>query len=175
MLDQLVNERYARLLSYARLMTNSREDAEDAVHDALISVFSRHRRFDGIDACEGYVRRAIASRAIDEHRRRGRERKALVTLRSDADQLLESIEWQLAEGSALHQALARLTPRERACVTMRFVDQLTVDETARALSLATGSVKRYVYDGIAKLNFYLGTQQDDAEPVPVLEQGGRRW
>lgn len=172
-LERLVAERYGRLVSYARLLTNSRADAEDAVHEALISTFSRPRRFDNVDACEGYVRRAIASRAMDGHRKRSREARALVTLRSDARQHVAAVETSLAEADALHRALAGLSPRERACVTLRFVDHLSVDETARALSLATGTVKRYVSDGIAKLNAALGTDQDNAEPVAIIVQGGR--
>lgn len=164
LLERLVAERYSRLVSYARIMMRERADAEDAVHEALIAVFSRPRSFDSLDACEAYVRRAIATRSIDEHRRRGRERAVLVTLRSDATQTVNAADFGHADADALASALALLSPRERACVTLRFVDHLSVAETAQALSLAQGSVKRYVSDGIAKLNATLGTHQADAEP-----------
>lgn len=176
MLERLVSERYGRLLSYARLLLPERADAEDVVHEALIATFSRTRRFDSIEACEGYVRRAVATRAIDEHRRRGRERKALVSLRSDALETQASPEQSVVDVTSLTKALATLSPRERACVTLRFVDHLSVAETASVLSLAPGTVKRYVSDGIAKLNEQLGTSQqlEELDAIDVVSTGGAR-
>lgn len=173
-LERLVAERYGRLVSYARLMVTNQADAEDAVHDALIATFSKVRRFDDLNSCEAYVRRSIATRVIDGHRRRGREAKALVTLRSDATGFVAPPDQAVSDAHTLAGALAGLSPRERACVTLRFVDHLSVEETAAALSLAKGTVKRYVSDGIAKLNAALGTSQDDAEPSRIHVTGGGR-
>ncbi len=176
MLERLVTERYGRLLSYARLLMPERADAEDVVHEALIATFSRTRRFDHLDACESYVRRAIASRGIDEHRRRGRERRAVVSLRSDALETVASPEQSVVDVTSLTQALATLSPRERACVTLRFVDHMSVAETAAVLSLAQGTVKRYVSDGIAKLNAQLGTAQatDEVTVIDVISRESAR-
>jgi DNA-directed RNA polymerase specialized sigma24 family protein len=54
-------------------------------------------------------------------------------------------------------ALATLAPRERTCIVLRYVEHLSIRETAEVLDLSEGSVKRYVSDGIAKLNGLLGT------------------
>ena len=44
-----------------------------------------------------------------------------------------------------------LTPRERAVVVLRYYADLSETETAAALGLAVGSVKRYAADALAKL------------------------
>ena len=55
------------------------------------------------------------------------------------------------------RALAALSPRERACVVLRQMEDLSVVETASALGLSEGAVKRYTSDGLARLNAALGS------------------
>ena len=57
--------------------------------------------------------------------------------------------------------LERLSPRERACVVLRYYEDRSVDETAKELGIAPGSVKRYVSDAMAKLRTQIATE--DAE------------
>ncbi len=166
-LERLVRERYGRLLAYARLLQPELADAEDAVHEAILATFGRRRSFPTLDHCEAYVRRAIATRTIDEHRRRARHRRLLVTLRSDADADVPGPAESHADRSQLADAMATLSPRERACVALRFVEHLSTAETAAQLGLAQGTVKRYVSDGVAKLNAALGTSDEAVELVDI--------
>jgi RNA polymerase sigma-70 factor (ECF subfamily) len=57
-------------------------------------------------------------------------------------------------------ALAELPPRERACIVLRFYDDLTVPQIAERLGLAQGTVKRYLADASARLAQLLDTQAD---------------
>ena len=64
---------------------------------------------------------------------------------------------------AVTEALAHLSPRERACVVLRHFDDLTVADIASELSLSTGATKRYLSDGAAKLRTLLDLPPDDDE------------
>jgi len=64
-------------------------------------------------------------------------------------------------------ALQTLSARQRACVVLRHVDDLSVEQTASALGLSAGAVKRYTSDGAARLQAALGTRVDDEDTVPV--------
>jgi len=81
-----------------------------------------------------------------------------------------------ARFATVEQALASQSPRERACVVLRHMEDLSVRETAQLLRLSEGAVKRYVSDGVASLNAALGTATDDDEVVPVhrVSAGGAR-
>ncbi len=68
-LDEVVRERYPRLVARAVLMTGSVAQAEDLVQEALISTFAGRARFESVAQAEAYVRRAIVSRSIDAGRR----------------------------------------------------------------------------------------------------------
>ena len=74
----------------------------------------------------------------------------------------------------VQRALATLSPRERACVVLRYYDDCTVQQVAVQLGIADGTVKRYLSDAAAKLAAQLGTERDDlteADAVPVLPTG----
>ena len=79
-LQQLVAERYARLLARALLLTSSRADAEDLVQDALVATFTSRARFRAVEPAEQYVRCAIATRYLNRLRSGSREQAALTEI-----------------------------------------------------------------------------------------------
>ena len=56
----------------------------------------------------------------------------------------------------VHRALKVLSPRQRACVVLRFYEDLTVPAIANKLSLSSGTVKRHLFDAIGRLEETLG-------------------
>ena len=171
MLEQLVDERYQRLVARAMLLVPSRHDAEDLVQDALVATFGGRARFRSIGEAEQYVRLAITSRSVDRARRGARESDALTRVAGLPDQVVEEPALPGLPGE-LKSALARLSPRQRACVMLRHLDDLSVRETASALGLSEGAVKRYVSDGVAILNRVLGTTSSPGRTRPARSHGG---
>ena len=172
-LDTLVRERGPALVRYAALLTGGVADAEDLVQEALVRSFSQGRPLREPAAAEGYVRRAILSIYLDGYRRRRRW--------SDVRHLLvrddEAAGPETASGDRVDvaQALATLRPRLRACVVLRFFDDLTVPEIARRLGLSDGTVKRYLSDAIDALEGVLGPLPDaETTDVTLIETGSRR-
>lgn len=153
LLEQLARERYGRLLSLAMLVAPDRSRAADLVQDALVATFSGRARLGSLAEAEAYVRRAIVTRSSNERRSAGAERRALarVAARPEAPPPSEVMD------PAVLAALRALPPRERACVVLRHVEDLSVSDTARALGVSEGAVKRYTSDGVAALNALLGT------------------
>ncbi|WP_062209671.1 RNA polymerase sigma factor [Demequina oxidasica] len=174
MLTRLLDERYSALVGYAVVVTGARPDAEDAVHDALISVFSRRRKFQSLQHAEGYVKRAIASRYIDSKRsgasRAARELRSYVR---DTPRVAPAPEDQASGDAALVAAMRSLAPRVRACVALRYLADQSIVETARALGLSDGAVKRYTADGLAALSTQLGTDVTAPETAEVITGGTR--
>jgi len=172
MLERLVYERHRALIAYAYLLTRDVGDAEDLVQDSLVATFSGRARFESIGHAESYVRRAIASRFVDLSRKRTRERARVdrVEIRGAS----EGLEAETIGRVDVASALAELPPRVRACVALRFLADQSTNETAEALRLSQGAVKRYVSDGIRALNAMLGTVVTDEERAPVRPAGGVR-
>jgi len=167
LLEQVVRERYPALLARAMLLVRERHTAEDLVQDAVVSTFSGRARFTSADHAEAYVRRAIVSRFVDGTRRRGRESVALE--RVAAEPVTPGVEpADRGLPADLRAALATLAPRERACVVLRHLDDLSVRETAAVLGLSEGAVKRYVSDGVRALSALLDVHVAPDDTAPVL-------
>lgn len=150
----LVRDRGDALLRYAVLLTGNPDDAADLVQDALVRTFGRLRNGFSVQSAEAYVRRAIANAAMDRGRRRMRWRRIapLALTPTETAPASDAADTRL---DASH-ALERLSPRERACVVLRFYDDLLVDDVARTLGISPGSVKRYLSDAMGKLADVLG-------------------
>lgn len=173
MLEVVARERYPHLVARALLLTRSRADAEDLVQDALVATFGGRARFDSPAQAEQYVRRAIVSRFVDRTRKDTRERAALDHVAHEAS-LAAADEGGGLPGS-VESALGLLSPRQRACVVLRHLEDLSVHETARVLGLSEGSVKRYVADGMTTLTRVLGASAPpERTPVVLVEKEERR-
>jgi len=162
--DELATERYPALLAYAAAFTGQRSTAEDLVQEAMVRTFSSPRRLTSAAHAEHYVRRAIASVFIDDARREKLFRRTAHRLVGDplgGDHAPET-----DARDAVADALATLTPQVRACVVLRYYDDLTVAQVADRLHLALGTVKRYLHDGGEALRDALGADPD-AERVDV--------
>ena len=160
MLDELAAQRRGRLLAFATMIAGA-SSADDLVQEAVIATFSRNRGFTSVGQAERYVRRAIATRYVDSVRREqaGKRAERRAADRDVAPDALAGVD----SGSAVDTTLALLPPRVRACIVLRFVEDLSVRETAAQLGLSEGAVKRYVSDGLALLNQRLGTSETLAD------------
>lgn len=157
-LDELVRTRAPALVGYAYLLCGDRREAEDLVQDALVKTFSRGRGGLDVHNVEGYVRRAVLTTYLDGFRRR--RRWAAVRHLVGSDESGPGPETGAVDRIDVAAALDGLSPRERACVVLRFYEDLTVPDIADALALSQGSVKRYLSDGVRRMEDLLG-------PMPV--------
>lgn len=147
--QRLVAERGEALTRYAFYVCGSREDAADLVQDALVKTFGRLRNGFTIDSAEAYVRRAILNSWVDRSRRSTRWRRIahLNAVPEIEDAATADTEARLD----LHEELRKLSPRERACLVLRYYEDLKVDDIAATLELSSGTVKRYLSDGLSKM------------------------
>lgn len=163
LLEQVMRERAPRLLAYAAMLTGDDAEAHDVLQDALVRSFSRGRRFDHVNQAEAYVRRAIPSVVIDRSRKFRPEPRPsddaphIAAPAADPDAVMD-----------VRSALRELSPRERACIVLRFYDDLTVRQIADHLGLADGTVKRYLSDASARLATLLGADVDLRDENTVL-------
>ena len=157
--EDVLRSRYSALVAHATFVSGARDGAEDLVHDAFIATFSRVRPFPNAIAAEAYVRRAIVTKYLDRAKASSRARQATERLGA---QPVHVPDVSAGVGGDVADVLVGLSPRERACVTLRYIDQLSTAETAHALGLAEGSVKRYLADASRKVAA-LVTQEGGAQ------------
>lgn len=156
---RLVEERGAAMTRYAYLVSGSRDDAADLVQDALVKTFGRLRNGFSISSAEAYVRRTILNTYLDAGRRTSRWRK-IAHLQAVPEQQ-EPADAETESRIDMRAQLLKLTPRERACIVLRYYEDLKVDDIADELEISSGAVKRYLSDGLARMAIELS--DDPAE------------
>ncbi len=140
--EEFVVARRGALLRTAYLLTGDPHDAEDLVQSALVKVVPKWRRIQNHP--EPYVRKVLARESVSRWRaRRWRE----VT----TDTVPETIQHDSTDRISLLEDLRRLSPRQRAVLVLRYLDDLTEADTAAALGISVGSVKSYARDALASL------------------------
>ena len=138
-----------RLRHSARLLTGDDSRAEDLLQTALARTYLHWDRIRAEDPT-AYVRRVLYTAHVDWWRRRWRHEYPTGEL-PDVAAAAGDLADRAAERDRLRGALARLTPRERAVVVLRFYEDLGERETAAVLGMAVGTVKSTCSRALAKL------------------------
>jgi RNA polymerase sigma-70 factor (sigma-E family) len=141
--EAYMSARQPSLLRTAYLLTGDHHLAEDLVQAALVQAARHWERIE--TSPEAYVRRTMYHQNISWWRRRRIAETSLesydgATTAADTDLRL-----------SLDRALARLTPKQRTVLVLRFYEDLTEVETARALQLSTSTVKSTTRQSLARL------------------------
>jgi RNA polymerase sigma-70 factor (sigma-E family) len=144
--DAFVVARSGALLRTAYLLTRDHALAEDLLQTALTRAWFAWSRITGDP--EPYVRRILVNTYASWWRRKWNGEQA-------TGELPEEPRGDFAAGADvshdLWQALGRLTRRQRAVVVLRYFDDLTEVETARALGVSVGTVKSQTSRAMAAL------------------------
>jgi len=157
-----------RLAAYGYLLTGTQHAGEDLVQDAIVKVFVRRRRLDGPQAAEAYVRAAMRTLHIDRMRRETRWRGLLPKLADRS--VAPGPEAASVDQDRIGRALTSLAPQERTVVLLRFYDDLKISDVAAHMHLAEGTVKRYLSNALDKLAGEMGSIDDAAERVGLVER-----
>ena len=147
------------------LMTGDASEAEDLVQETLIQVARRWHRVAAMDHPVAYARRILINLVLDGAKRRSRQRAELEPQGSQpevADDGAARALQQIDDLAEFRWALARLPPRERAVLVLRYWADLPVAEVAATLGCSAGTVKSTASRGAARLAQILTRDQPPA-------------
>jgi RNA polymerase sigma-70 factor (sigma-E family) len=149
--DEFVAGNLERLLRTAYLITWDAGEAEDLVQECLFKLARRWPRVRGMAQPRAYARRVLVNLALDAARGRARRRGELNEAPAVADEPARDLLVGLETRAELLDVLARLTPRQRAVLVLRYFNDLTEAQTAEVLGCSPGTVKSNASRGLARL------------------------
>ncbi|MGX2997929.1 SigE family RNA polymerase sigma factor [Streptomyces sp. JNUCC 64] len=174
-----VASRSSALLRTAVLLTGGdRHAAEDLLQSALLKVVGRWHR---ITDHEAYVRRVLYRQQVDRWRLKWPRRELTVAEPPDAAAQTGDAHDTAELRIVLLAALARLTPRQRTVLVLRYLEDLPEAEVADALGCSVGTVRSTAHRSLARLRTLApeittltGTDgpSDASRPEPSWARGG---
>jgi RNA polymerase sigma-70 factor (sigma-E family) len=143
--ERFVRESSSKLTRTAFLLCGDRGAAEDLVQVALTRVARRWRVARGNP--EAYTRRVVVNLVHDRWRDLAR-RPAEVFVEVE---VAVAEEPEGAQTERLVEAVEQLSFEQRSVVILRYIEGLSIEETAAALSCTAAAVKSRAHRGLASL------------------------
>jgi RNA polymerase sigma-70 factor (sigma-E family) len=145
----------------AFLLCGDWHHADDVVQTVFTKLYISWDKVQRHDRLDGYVRTMLVRATFDRRRRLSwrRELSSAALPETEATTTASSVEDRLV----LFDALAKMPPRQRAVVVLRFWQDLDVTETAHLLGCTEGTVKSQSARGLAKLRELLAPEPAPAE------------
>jgi RNA polymerase sigma-70 factor, ECF subfamily len=160
-LAQLYDLTASKLYGLARAMLVNTADAEEVVCDVYVQVWQTAASFDvKRGSVLAWLLMICRSRALDLLRqRRARAERSVENMSEEEGAELgpEDMLTQFQEGTALHRALAHLSPLRRQLVGLAFFKGLSHQEIAVAVKLPIGTVKSHLRRSLLALRDTLDT------------------
>ncbi|WP_256103650.1 RNA polymerase sigma factor SigM [Streptomyces sp. ODS05-4] len=178
--SELVRRHRDRLWAVAMRTLGDREEAADAVQDALVSAFRAAHTFRGQSAVTTWLHRITVNACLDRARKADSRRTSPVDDTQKLEQLLEPHESAEApaERHDLHRellaALGRLPAEQRAALVLVDMQGYPVAEAAAILDVPTGTIKSRCARGRARLLPMLTHLRGDNGDSATTDRGRNR-
>ena len=159
--DVFFNDHFSSLCRTAYLVLGDAWLAEEIVMDAFARTMARWSKVQSADAPLAYVRRTVVNLCISRLRRLGAERRANARATSGTE---SPVRWDVEradDSRAVFEAVRQLPERQRACVVLRYFDDLPEQQIAAALGCSVGTVKSQLSKARARLAQLLEVEEDE--------------
>jgi RNA polymerase sigma-70 factor (sigma-E family) len=134
--------------------------AQDLVQTTLVKMYGAWSRLGGEVDRHAYARRVLVNAYISQRRRHWWRREIST---GDLHETAASEPVDVGERERQRALLMTLPSRQRAVVVLRFWEDFSVEQTAQALGIATGTVKSQTSEALKTLRISL-TSEDRSMP-----------
>jgi RNA polymerase sigma factor (sigma-70 family) len=148
---------FPRLVRLLTLFCGDRETALDLAQETCARGCAKWSSVKNMQDQRARFTKVALNLARSRWRRRAVERRVLALLGS---RLTANEQHDVAEAITVQAAIARLNPRQRAAVVLRYLDDLDLTTTAAAMRCSEGTVKKLTARGLATLRTLLEFELD---------------
>ncbi|WP_282155671.1 RNA polymerase sigma factor SigX [Cytobacillus gottheilii] len=146
--DDLYNKYHHDVFQFLFYMVRNKELAEDLVQEVYIRVLKSYEKFEGKSSEKTWLFSIARNVAIDSFRKqKGWKQKLIETFDWSTHQVMddlpipEDILMQKEEVRVMYKCLGYCTVDQRSVIVMRYIQELTITETAEALNWTESKVK----------------------------------
>ena len=158
--NRFVEENLRRIFRQIYHMVGNVADAQDLTQEAFIKALQRSDQLKDGDKATHWLSRIATTTALDFLRRHGRY--TFCEIDEAPEYECESPEELLLRGEQreyLEESLCVLTPRERAALMLRDVEDLPADEVARQLDCSKATVRSHIANARTKIRKFMSRRR----------------
>lgn len=144
-IDDVYRKHHVRVVRLAFLLTGDAGIAEEVAQEAFVRLWRSWDRLRDRAAAGAYLRTTVVNLSTSFLRRRTLELRHRVRRIEDAVLVDPSVRIDVL------RAIARLPARQRACVALRYYEDLSESETAKVLGISVGAVKSQTHKALRRL------------------------
>lgn len=159
--EHYVATRSISLLKFAYLVTRNREDAHDAVQDALTGLFPRWHQVARRGGVDAYVRRSIVNAHVSRWRKVHRLVPAAEPALLPGAPVAEDPATAVAAADEALRLCGDLPPLQRAAVVLRFYEDRSFAEIAEILGCQEATARSHVHRALVALRARLTEGGED--------------
>lgn len=156
----LYREHFFHLTRLAAMLVGDQTGAEDIVQDVFAHMHKRWRRLSDPTRAERYLRVAVINGARTVMRRRHVADRHIPDPPDDV-QPAEQLALADLQARSIRAAVAKLPGRQQEVILLRYLEDLSITETARVLGISSGAVKASAGRAMTNLATILGKDHDD--------------
>ena len=149
-IDDLYRDHHRRAVRLAFMLTGDAGVAEEVAQEAFVRVWRSWDRIQDTGAAAAYLRKTVVNLSTSTLRRRALE------LRHRVRRLEGAVEVDPDARIDVLRAVSKLPARQRACVALRFYEDLSESQTAEVLGISVGAVKSQTYKALRRLEQIVG-------------------
>ena len=142
----------AALIRFLTLYCGDVETARDITQETLARVWAHWGKVQRMDRPDLWAKKVALNLANSQFRHRGVERGRLHLLVASTP----SPGPDLGDRLQVRDALAMLTARQRTVILLRFLEDLSVEQTSELMGCSQGTVKKLTARGLAGLRAVIG-------------------
>jgi RNA polymerase sigma-70 factor (ECF subfamily) len=138
--EDLYRRELRAMIALGTTLTGSPEVGVDLTHEAMLRAYRDWARVGAMERPGAWIRRVLINLAIDHQRRRNRERRALARLGTATSlELIDPV------SDRFWAAVRALPERQRAAVSLHYIDDLSIDGIAEILQVSAGTIKTSLF------------------------------
>ena len=157
--DQFFLGEHPKLVALGLAWTGNPDTARELAQEALVRAYRSWDRVADLDIPGAWVRRVMINLLIDA--RRGEQRTITLRDRLGAPLSEPGVDNLHDVDERWWDAVRALPDRERAAVTLHYLEDLPIAEVAEILEVAPGTVKSSLSHARQKLRIALSTSEDE--------------
>ena len=150
--SELFDRHYAPMCRLAYAILGDAALGEEIVMEALLKTFTGFGRLRDLDRIDAYLRRAVVNLCRSKIRRKTIEARVNAQIHHRDEQRVPDWDPERHEvGRLVWKAVTQLPERQRACVVLRYFEDLPEAEIAEIMQSSVGTVKSQLSKARAKL------------------------